>query len=225
MSGILIVAVLLVLVFLVLVVVKKSSSKDADEVSNFPYIKRGVLFTPAERSFLGVLNQAVGDKAQIFGKVRVADVIETKKGMTPSERQTAFNKISAKHFDYLLCDLKDISVICAIELNDSSHNTKKAQKRDAFLIGACKSANIPLLQFKAKSSYNINEIQEQLKQFLSPSEVEPENMVVEKNADKTCPKCSSSLVVKEAKKGKNKGNMFWGCSSYPNCRHIEVITS
>ncbi|HIP12897.1 MAG TPA: DUF2726 domain-containing protein [Arcobacter sp.] len=223
MSGILIVAVLLALAFLVLVIVKKSSTKDSDEISNFPYIKRGVLFTPAERSFLGVLNQAVGDKAQIFGKVRVADVITTKKGMTPSERQTAFNKISAKHFDYLLCDPKDISVICAIELNDSSHNTKKAQKRDAFLVGACKSANIPLLQIKAKSSYNINEIQEQLKQYLSPSEVEPENKVVENNTDKTCPKCSSSLVVKEAKKGKNIGNKFWGCSSYPNCRHIEAI--
>ena len=178
MSSILIVAVLLAVVFLVLIVVKKSSAKGADETFNFPYIKRGVLFTPAERSFLGVLNQAVGDKAQIFGKVRVADVIETKKGMTQSERQTAFNKISAKHFDYLLCDPKDISVICAIELNDSSHNTKKAQKRDAFLVGACKSANIPLLQVKAKSSYNINEIQEQLKQYLSTSEVEHENILV-----------------------------------------------
>ena len=101
MSEILIIAVLLALVFLVLVIVKESSSKGSDELSNFPYIKRGVLFTPAERSFLGVLNQAVGDQAQIFGKVRVADVITTKKGMTPSERQTAFNKISAKHFDYL----------------------------------------------------------------------------------------------------------------------------
>ena len=179
MSEILIIAVLLALVFLVLVIVKESSSKGSDELSNFPYIKRGVLFTPAERSFLGVLNQAVGDQAQIFGKVRVADVITTKKGMTPSERQTAFNKISAKHFDYLLCDPKDISVICAIELDDSSHNTKKAQKRDAFLVGACKSAHIPLLQIKAKSSYNINEIQEQLKPYLSPSKVEPENTVVD----------------------------------------------
>ncbi len=34
------------------------------------------------------------------------------------------------------------------------------QDRDSFLMKACKSANIPLIQYKAKSKYNISHIRE-----------------------------------------------------------------
>jgi restriction system protein len=39
-------------------------------------------------------------------------------------------------------------------------------------------------------------------------------------AGPTCPKCGSDLVERTAKKGVNAGNKFWGCSSFPKCRHI-----
>lgn len=74
-----------------------------------PYQKCETLFTPAERSFLGVLQQAVGNNAAIFAKVRVADIVEPKTGLSRSARQKAFNKISAKRFDFLLCDKEDLS--------------------------------------------------------------------------------------------------------------------
>lgn len=227
MSGIFItLAVLVVLTIIVIAVVAKKSPKNEITKPDFPYIKRGPLFTPAERSFLGVLNQAVDSKAQIFGKVRVADVMTTEKGLTPSIRQTAFNKISNKHFDYLLCDKADLTVLCAIELNDSSHNSEKTKKRDAFLEGACKATNIPLVQIKAQATYNINEIKAELEKYLSSSEKENsidntvENKVVK--TEKTCPKCSSAIVEKVAKKGKNAGNTFLACSSFPKCRYVEL---
>jgi hypothetical protein len=82
-----------------------------------------------------VLHQAIGNNAAIFGKVRVADVVEPKAGLTRSAHQKAFNRISAKHFDFLLCDKEDLSVACAIELDDGSHNSKRRQERDEFLKG------------------------------------------------------------------------------------------
>lgn len=33
-----------------------------------------------------------------------------------------------------------------------------------------------------------------------------------------CPKCSSEMVRRTAKRGANAGNSFWGCSNYPRCR-------
>lgn len=30
-----------------------------------------------------------------------------------------------------------------------------------------------------------------------------------------CPKCSSAMVLRKAKRGKNAGATFWGCSTYP----------
>ncbi len=41
-----------------------------------------------------------------------------------------------------------------------------------------------------------------------------------KRDDKVCPKCGAGMVVREAKRGPNAGNTFWGCSTYPQCRSI-----
>lgn len=45
------------------------------------------------------------------------------------------------------------------------------------------------------------------------------NIVKEKENKDSCPKCGSKLVLRVAKQGVNKGNEFYGCSSYPKCRH------
>jgi len=34
----------------------------------------------------------------------------------------------------------------------------------------------------------------------------------------TCPRCGSSMIRRMAKRGRNAGNYFWGCSRYPNCK-------
>ena len=35
-----------------------------------------------------------------------------------------------------------------------------------------------------------------------------------------CPKCGSSMILREAKKGENAGTKFWGCSNFPKCKVI-----
>lgn len=39
----------------------------------------------------------------------------------------------------------------------------------------------------------------------------------------TCPKCDGAMVKRISKKGKNIGNEFWGCQSYPKCRGVVAI--
>ncbi|MBR6693583.1 MAG: NERD domain-containing protein [Clostridia bacterium] len=38
-----------------------------------------------------------------------------------------------------------------------------------------------------------------------------------------CPKCNGKLVLRTAKKGKNVGNQFYGCSNYPKCKFIQNL--
>ena len=38
-----------------------------------------------------------------------------------------------------------------------------------------------------------------------------------------CPKCGSDMIVREARRGENKGNKFLGCSKYPKCKAISPI--
>jgi restriction system protein len=49
------------------------------------------------------------------------------------------------------------------------------------------------------------------------------NLVVQailNNRRKFCPKCESQMVLRTATKGRNIGQEFWGCSTYPRCKGI-----
>lgn len=46
----------------------------------------------------------------------------------------------------------------------------------------------------------------------------------DRSAERKCPKCGSSMVLRTAKSGPNAGNKFWGCSAYPRCRVIQNVT-
>jgi len=224
MNWIIVAAAIFVITAIVLI---KLPKKGETESQDYPYQKAGELFSPAERSFLGVLNQAVGDDAKIFGKVRVADVVAPIKGLSRSDWQKAFNKISGKHFDFILCSNDDLSVICAIELDDKSHQKKSRQRRDEFLNRACKAADVPLVQVPAKSSYVIDEIRQLVTPHLGIKELqiqEPKTSTQQaREESKLCPKCSSTMTMRVAKRGANVGKQFWACSAYPKCRHTEAI--
>jgi hypothetical protein len=180
--------------------------KKGNTYFDYPYRNAGALFSPAERSFYGVLNQVVRENAKIFGKVRVADVAVPRKGLSRSDWQKAFNKVSAKHFDFLLCRNDDLSVICAIELDDRSHLSKKRQQRDEFLRGVCNAAGVSLIQVPAKVSYVIDEVKQILAPHINLIELPEQNETVavkdsEEN-EKICGKCSSSMVIRCCKKRK-----------------------
>lgn len=48
-------------------------------------------------------------------------------------------------------------------------------------------------------------------------------IIDEKSIAKICPKCSSDMIMRSAKRGVNAGNKFWGCIQYPICRKIVKI--
>lgn len=133
----------------------------------YTYEKLDTLFSPAEHAFLTALTQAVEDTAFVFGKVRVADVITPLRGMTHQQWRASIKRIRCRHFDFILLDKDDLSILCAIELRDKSHNTKLRKDRDEILISACEAANLPLIEIPAQSEYNVDEIRQSLIQHLS----------------------------------------------------------
>lgn len=128
------------------------------------YCKAGPLFTPAEQNFMRALDRAVGSDVRVFGKVRVADVLAVKPGVSSKGNWNAFAKITGKHFDYVLCGKSDFVVKCVIELNDKSHERKDRQERDRLIRGACKEAGMPLIEVPAARTYDI----QKLKNILLP---------------------------------------------------------
>lgn len=154
--------VLALLVLALICAILVTAAKGTRSRAAFPYERQDVLVSRAERSFLGVLDQAVAGEYRVFSKVRVADVLKPRKGLDRSTWFKAFNQICSKHFDFVLCDPKTMQIKAAVELNDKSHKTRTRVKRDEFLLEACAAAGVPLLEFAARRSYTIEPIRSAL---------------------------------------------------------------
>ena len=187
----------------------------AEQKTTYRYKKIERIVSPAERSFLGVLNFVLDDEVIILTKVRVADVLTPLPTKDRGLWQRAFNCISSKHFDFVLCRSDDLSIICAIELNDKSHNEPERQERDEFIRKVCSDAALPLIEVPAKNGYVLQEVTDLLKPYI-------ENISTTK-ADILCEKCGSPMVLRTTKRGANAGKQFYGCTNYPTCRNIKDI--
>ena len=144
-------------ILLVLVVIANAVSRKSKKTVSYPYVSAESLFSKNEQAFLRVLKQAAGDHL-VFGKVRVADVVQVRKGLSKSEWQRAFNRISQKHVDFVLCHPHDLSVWCAVELDDASHKRAERRERDATLEKIFAAAEIPLVRVQSQRTYNVTEI-------------------------------------------------------------------
>ena len=80
----------------------------------------------------------------------------------------------------------------------------------------------------ATKEAHIDNIQQRYKKQLEPSEipVPPSTGSAVQNemqSEMRCPQCGSALVLRMAKRGKNAGRQFYGCSAYPKCRFIKNL--
>ena len=225
------------LFIVVLVVLAFLKAKAATGGAGFPYVAEKPLFTAAERSFLGVLDQAIGSEYRIFGKVRVADLLSVKKG----GGRGAFFRINAKHFDFVLCRPADLRPICVIELNDQSHERVARKGRDEFLTRACEAAGLPLIWYPAQRGYAVADVLARIREAL-PSQQDaasviaaaksslPEgtanplpNQEAAESLAPSCPRCTNPMVKRVIKSGVKQGTEFWGCSKFPACRGMVTI--
>lgn len=167
MSRLILLVVIVFVVFLVLAALKGKQRGDAGSIG-FPYLPAQFLFSAAERSFLGVLDQAVGLEYRVFGKVRVADLAYVKPGLSNSARQGALNRVASKHFDFVVCRASDLSVVCAVELNDKSHSSQRVKARDDLIVKLCKAINLPLLTVQAQQAYSIQDVKTRFAAAVAP---------------------------------------------------------
>jgi hypothetical protein len=110
------------------------------------------LLTPAEQAFHKVLEPLVRNACAISSKVRLADLFSVSPGRG---QQAAFNKISRKHIDFVLTEPSTSRILCAIELDDSSHNRPDRIERDTFVNELFSVHGMPLLRVPVAWTYNV----------------------------------------------------------------------
>lgn len=166
-------AVTVVLFFAAAAKWKKDATNNSEDgpqqaAISYPYVRKGALLTAAERSFLGVLEKIVGDRYRIYAQVRLADVISIRPGTEKRQRQMALNRITSKHVDFVVCEKFTLDVLCAIELDDSTHSKEDRMARDRFVEGVLHTANLPLVRVVARAGYQPDEVRKSLEKVLGP---------------------------------------------------------
>lgn len=131
----------------------------------YPYQACSSLLSAAELRFFRVLEQVLAGRVRIYAKVRLADLIRVRPGLSGRTFFQAFNAIACKHIDYVLCDDAH-RILCAIELDDSSHARPERRQRDAFVDAALNAAGIPLLRFPVQARYELRGLRQQLQAVL-----------------------------------------------------------
>ena len=131
----------------------------ANPWSRAPYERQAYFLSPAEKAFYDVLDELVGEDVVICPKPAVREVLRVR-GNVRRDRQKYFNWISQKHVDFVLCDRETMQILCAVELDDSSHERADRRQRDAFMDKAFRKAKLPLFHIPCRKSYGAKELNE-----------------------------------------------------------------
>ena len=106
----------------------------------YPYAARNLLTKREYRFYLLLREVADEYHCIICPKVGVKDLLSV---TDQKQYMKYFHKIAQKHVDFVICD-QDLYVLFAIELDDSTHETRDARKRDHLKDKAFAAAGIPL---------------------------------------------------------------------------------
>lgn len=135
--------------------------KEKDDCST-NYVLRETLLSPAERSFFDTLKHSASEHYEIFGKVRIADVLMPKINLDHNSWRISFRKISSKHFDYVLCNKQTLEIVAVIALEDKSHGLCRTTDGDIFVQNICRNSGLPLICFDAKTDNQIQSVRDKL---------------------------------------------------------------
>jgi len=212
--------------------------KREQDDGTLPYKVRDDFLSSSELSFYKVLGQIFTNRYLVLAKVSLSDLFFV---TNPDKHMKYWNKINRKHVDFLICDSNTMRPLMGIELDDSSHSKQQRQLRDVFVNDVFEVAGLPLARVPARKSYNIEDLKTYLKKVYksnnnveSASEGINNSSQIDNNALKsemlekpveyvevmpTCPKCGIALIMRKSK----TGELFYGCSNFPRCKHTEIF--
>lgn len=136
------------LVVLLLFLIRKLLSR------RYPYEAKPLLTKREYHFYLMLRRETDARGLLILPKVGVKDLLQV-----TSEKQYMkyFRMIAQKHVDFVICD-QSLHVLFALELDDSSHDTDNAKKRDHFKDMAFKAARLPLKRIRDYDETAIREL-------------------------------------------------------------------
>ncbi len=148
---------ILVALITLVVIVAVLASRLNDNSFPFPFDSKKAIFTPAEKNFQNLVEQALGGQYRVINRVRLCDVLTVRNGVSSRASQTAAKSAENKYLDFIICERTTMKIMGAIDLVDTQGRGYKI-KKDWFVSGSLEAASIPHLRIKVKANYTLEEI-------------------------------------------------------------------
>jgi hypothetical protein len=131
----------------------------------YPYRLAQSLLTAPEAAFYRALMTAAGRRYIVCPKVRLADLCQ---GLDRWADTAAFNQVSSKHVDFVLCDSTTFRPVLAVELDDRSHLRTDRRGRDALVDRVFRTMGLGVYRQWVRRSYDPSAIKRGIEEALSP---------------------------------------------------------
>ncbi len=117
--------------------------------------ERKYLLTKNEYFFYKELKK-IADKYNlvVLSKIRFADIVQVKNSEieSKSEWYSNFGKIKSRHIDFALANPDNLFVMLIIELDDNSHYSESAKKRDSFIDAVLEKCGYKIIRTKGPNN-------------------------------------------------------------------------
>jgi hypothetical protein len=121
---------------------KRIDNQNEIKKSRYRYYAKPYLMTTRENEFFKLLNDIFGAKWFVIPQVHLSSLLNHK--VKGQNWNGAFRHINGKSVDYVLVGKESYRVICAIELDDSTHSRADRIERDNEINRIFHEAKIPL---------------------------------------------------------------------------------
>lgn len=129
----------------------------------WPYAPKPLLTKP-ERLVFGRLRQAFPELV-VLAQVALSQAVTIQAG--GKARRRWFGMVAAKSLDFVLCR-PDFSIVAAVELDDSTHDTPLQRRRDREKDRVLAAAGIPLLRWRVGRVPAVAELRHQVLHAAEP---------------------------------------------------------
>lgn len=239
----------LILVLLAIIIVLAFMPLAKNQRADQPVVEYQInpMFTRDDVSLLQRVQDAAGPDMLVLCKIRFRDLLTPRAGTRRIDSSRNHELISNKRFDFLLCDAHTLQPRIVVDIDEHLADQQGHNRPDA-IEAACRSAQLPRIRISSIKASFVDELRDEIQNKLStpPAQTpglsepalpaattesvkpEPANPPIETNrhlprgtmAGPSCPKCHARMIRRVAIAGKLKGNEFWGCSQYPECRGV-----
>lgn len=152
--------IILVLLSVLAVIIAVIANRFVDNSNPYPFTRKQSLYSPVERSFLKLLETAVGDEYKIMPRVKLMDLVETKGGAQSRAKRAALLKANAKAIDFVLCNKDTMTAVAAVDLVNNATKEGHKSKNDWFVTGALEAAGLPHIRIKIRTGYKAEEVRQ-----------------------------------------------------------------